>query len=292
MPDDAVVVEAPAKINLWLRVLAREAGGYHQIETLFCSLTLADTVEVTPARSVELEIDGPRPGPPAENLAVRAAQAYLAETGSGVGARIRLRKKIPAGAGLGGGSSDAAATLRALNRIHDEALPEADLLRIGGALGSDVPFFLCGSSLALAWGRGDRLLPLPPLPGRPLLIGAPDFRVDTAHAYGWLDEDAETEAGDPRQPELLALDALRDWDGLAPLAANHFETPVFRRHPELGELRDALDHAGARIARLAGSGSCVFGLFDSQADRDEAAISLARRFPETDWIHAATAGPR
>jgi len=138
---------APAKVNLSLRVLARERSGYHQLETLFCALELRDEIEIERGGgALSLQVEGAELGPPEENLVHRAAVAFHDAAGIRPDTRIRLRKRIPAGAGLGGGSSDAAATLAALNALHGAPLGPTHLLRLGAELGSDVPFFLCGSS--------------------------------------------------------------------------------------------------------------------------------------------------
>ncbi|MBA2244718.1 MAG: 4-(cytidine 5'-diphospho)-2-C-methyl-D-erythritol kinase, partial [Gemmatimonadetes bacterium] len=171
---EVVEVLAPAKINLWLRILAREESGYHSLETLFCAVSLADTVRISRAPELVFEVEGEiEVGPPERNLCVRAAERFYREMGRTPEVRIELVKRIPSAAGLGGGSSDAAATLRALNTLHGGPMPSDMLLQMGSELGSDVPFFLCGSPLALAWGRGERLLALPPLPPRPVLIAHP-----------------------------------------------------------------------------------------------------------------------
>lgn len=226
-------------------------------------------------------------GPPDQNLAYRAAAAFHEAAGLAPALVIRLVKRIPAGAGLGGGSSDAAATLLALNRAHGGPLGPDTLLRLGAALGSDVPFFLCGAALALVWGRGERVLPLPPPPPAPVLLAVPPFPIATAEAYRALDQG---HAG-PRipAPRAIRLEDLASWDGLAAAAANDFERVLFPRHPELAGLRDALARAGARPARLTGSGSAVFGIFESAAQRAAAAAEIARAFPHVQLIESLAA---
>lgn len=199
------VVDAPAKVNLLLRVLGREADGYHSIETLFQTLEWGDRVWVVRTRSDELELDveGPDPAPSGRNLALGAAETFLQVTGGSGGVRIRLEKRVPPGAGLGGGSSDAAAVLRGLAALT-ETPPGVDvLLGLARELGADVPFFLAPSPLCLGWGRGDRLFPLDPLPTAEILLVLPDLHVSTAEAYRALDaaEEAETaDAADPSDP--------------------------------------------------------------------------------------------
>lgn len=288
---------APAKINLFLRILAREESGFHQLETFFQSISLADEVELErDGEGIRLEVEGEgadRLGPPDQNLVVRAAALFersLRELRGEPamprpGIRIHLLKRIPAGAGLGGGSSDAAAVLDGLNRMEADPLDRSDLLRIGGRLGADVPFFLSGSSSALAWGRGDRLLPLPALPSIPVLLALPRTPVPTPWAYrtlaGWREERIRTgiEEGLPG-PHRLEPAALAQWGGIAREAGNDFEPPLFSALPELRVLRDAMRETGAPIVQLSGSGSALFALHPDRALLTAAAGELATRFPE------------
>lgn len=256
---------------------------------MFCALSLADELEVAVGEpGIRLEVSGAELGPPERNLAYRAASAFYEAVGSPAAVDIRLTKRVPAGAGLGGGSSDAAATLLALNEAHGRPLDAAALLRLGAALGSDVPFFVSGAALALVWGRGERILPLPPPPPAPVLLAVPPFAIATAEAYRALDRDRDTPAGAPA-PRAIQLADLRSWSGLAAGAVNDFEAVLFPRHPELAGLRDALAHAGARLARLTGSGSAVFGIFESAEERAAAAAEIAHRFPHVRLIESLAA---
>ena len=265
---------APAKVNLFLRVLAREEGGYHGLETLFCALSLADTVRVARgAPGIRLHVEGAvDTGPPERNLCVRAAERFHAALGEPAAADIHLTKRIPSAAGLGGGSSDGAATLRALNALHGEPLPRAALLQMAVELGADVPFFLCGSPLALAWGRGERLMPLPPLPPRPVLVAHPGQAMPTADAFA---EIARLRGG-VHHPRSVLIDPadLRSWAGAASIAMNEFEPVVADRISGVRGGIEAMRSAGERIALLAGSGSSVFGIFDTAAERDSAAPAV------------------
>jgi len=271
---DRVELAAPAKVNLRLRILAREESGYHALETVFCALSLADRVVVARGDpGIRLTVDGGIDvGPPERNLAVRAAERFHREVGAAPAVDLHLTKRIPAAAGLGGGSSDAAAVLRALNALHGDPLPRAALLQMAIELGADVPFFLCGSPYALAWGRGERVMPLPPLPPRPVLVAHPGEAMPTAEAF----REVAALRGGAYAPEaaLLDPDALGSWDGVAGLACNDFEPVVLRRIPALAAGLAAMREAGARIALLAGSGSSIFGVFDSIEARDAAAGPL------------------
>jgi 4-diphosphocytidyl-2-C-methyl-D-erythritol kinase len=291
----SVLVFAPAKLNLSLRVLAREETGFHQIETLFCALSLADEVQLiggTPGLRLEVVAPPESPGPPQDlgplhdNLAWRAAATFFRLAGRPQAATIRLIKRIPSGAGLGGGSSDAAAVLKALNTIHGQPLSPEDLLLAGAQLGSDVPFFLAGCSLAWAWGRGGRLLPLPPLSARPVLLAVPPIAVSTADAYAWLA--AERGAHFVAPPAILTT-AIESWTDADAMGHNDFETIVFQRFPLLRDLRNALSASGAQIARMTGTGSVLFGVFDEVAVAEGAVARLRDRFPEVAFLLTETA---
>ncbi len=285
---------ARAKVNLRLRVLGRESSGYHHLETIFCALELADDLDIAAGPAgIRLEVDGPDTGPVHQNLVVRAAEAFFAEAGIAPAVEIRLGKRIPARAGLGGGSSDAAATLLALNQLHGTPLLHERLATLAAALGSDVPFFLSGAPLALAWGRGERLLTLPALPPAPALLAVPDFGVSTSEAYAALDRArAGRSAALPApEPAVVALDRLETWSAVAGLAANDFEPIVFARHPELRQVKTRLVDAGAGPALLAGSGAAVFGIFEDAARRDAAAEALADAFGQFRIIRTATVSP-
>jgi 4-diphosphocytidyl-2-C-methyl-D-erythritol kinase len=257
-------VEAPAKVNLRLLVLAREASGFHSLETIFCGLSLADRVEVRMAEpGIRLEVVGDvQTGPPEENLVTRAALRFYEETGLAAGVELRLHKRIPAAAGLGGGSSDAAATLRVLNAFHGHPCAPDDLLRWGALLGSDVPFFLAGSPLALAWGRGERLLELPPLPERHLLVAHPGVPFPTPTAFRLLAD--QRREGFTVPAASLPHRALSTWSGVAAAAVNDFEPVARSAIPGLAEALDALRGAGAEIALLCGNGAALFGIFPNE----------------------------
>ena len=285
-------ISAPAKLNLHLEILAREESGYHQLETLFCALELADELdlELTGAAGVELHVEGADTGSPEDNLVHRAARAFLEESGVGGGVKLTLRKRIPVGAGLGGGSSDAAATLLALDRLHREPLGARRRLALGARLGSDVAFFLCGSPLALAWGRGDRLLPLEPLPAADVLLVVPPGAVATAAAYGELAA-LRRERNLPPTPRVLRLHRLASWEDVASHATNDFEDVVLPRLPELYQARDLLRGEGALLTLLTGSGSVYFGVFPDGSRLQRAAAAIEAALPNVRTIATRTAAP-
>jgi 4-diphosphocytidyl-2-C-methyl-D-erythritol kinase len=272
-----VRVRAHAKLNLFLRVLARESDGFHGLETLFCLVDLADELvaERREGSEVAIEVEGADVGPPADNLAVRAAASVLAATRERFAVHLTLSKRIPARAGLGGGSSDAAAALVAVNRLAGDAIPRHELLQLAAKLGSDVPFFLSGAPLALAWSHGERLLRLPPLPSAPALLLTPPVQVSTPEAYGWVDE-ARQFAG-RRGAVALDLDALSTWGDIGRMAGNDFESVVFGRHPAVRAAFEALVKTRPLVCRMSGSGSAIFAVYRSDGDREDARMMLGRK---------------
>jgi 4-diphosphocytidyl-2-C-methyl-D-erythritol kinase len=241
-------VKSFAKINWALRITGRRPDGFHDLETVFQTLSLCDEITFTPAERMSLACDDPTIPLDESNLVLRAARAVAAPPHA-----IALHKRIPAGGGLGGGSSNAAATLRALGGTRD------DLPAIALTLGSDVPFFLLGGT-AYATGRGEVLTPLPPMRGIPLLLLLPEERVLTKEAFARV----------TRYSPPLGIDAYRGFANFT----NDFEEPVFAMLPRLRTLKERLLAAGARWAGMSGSGSTIAGAFDDAASRDRAATSF------------------
>ena len=262
---DVARVTAQAKVNLLLRVLAKDVGGYHSIETILLRLDLGDDVRVRLTSGRSLDCTGPMLpavglGPTEQNLAYRAAAAYASATGWPDGFAIEIDKRIPVAAGLGGGSADAGAVLRALDALSPHP-PGPAPARVGNApRRADVPFMTVESPMALAWGRGERLLALPAPSARPVLLVVPDFGVSAKDAYTWLSADR----GDfvaMAETEVFDLSVFASWDGLARVARNDLEAPVVRRHPFIGETVEDL-RAMSTVAMMSGSGSTVFAVFD------------------------------
>ena len=269
-------VIAQAKINLFLRVLAREASGYHQLETLFQRLELGDEVTVrvgVPGWAVDTR--GAELGPVERNLAWRAAMAYVDAAGWPGGFAIELDKQIPVGGGLGGGSADAGAVLRCLDRLNPRPLGTAALLAIAAGLGADVPFLTAEHPLALAWGRGERMLALPPLPARHVQLALFEEGVATAEVFRALAARERPEPDrQPPRPILWSPERFATWDAVALVATNDLEPVVFGMRPEIGEIRRlfgavATELAASRespaeegdstpFALMTGSGATVF----------------------------------
>jgi 4-diphosphocytidyl-2-C-methyl-D-erythritol kinase len=267
----AASLPAQAKVNLFLRVLEREPSGYHQIETLFCRLDLADDVTVRiPGPGHEtmrvLETIGEDVGPAEENLAYRAAATYAGMRGWPAGFAIEITKRIPVGGGLGGGSADAGAVLRALRALDPAPPPATALLQWAAQLGADVPFMTMESPLALGSGRGEILTPVPALPARGVVLYLPGYRVSTRDAYGWLD--AARAAGHSSPPSRRPIEpaALNDWRRVAPLMANDFEPVVGQRYEDIPLMVSRLREVPNAVAALmSGSGSTVYGVMDALA---------------------------
>jgi 4-diphosphocytidyl-2-C-methyl-D-erythritol kinase len=277
-------LRSPAKLNLDLRVLYKRADNYHELRTVFQTISLADTIRIrfARARRTRLAIGGNVDIP--DNLILRAAQAVLDTAKISASVEFGLDKRIPMGAGLGGGSSNAAAVLLALPILAGAGIPLAKLMELGAALGSDVPFFLYGGT-ALGIGRGTELYPLPDARARLGLLVAPGVHVSTAEAYRDLNREgltialhrADTEAFRSLVWALADPGAAVDW---RMLCTNDFETAVFGRHPVLQPIKRKLARLGARPALMTGSGSAVFGLFDARERLDAAFHAFSKRLPE------------
>ena len=266
-------VRAHAKINLTLHVRGRRDDGYHDLETVFQSLALHDvlTCRLRPG-SFTIRCDDPGVPTDERNLIWRSAQRLwerLGRRGPVRGAEIVLGKQIPMQAGLGGGSADAAAVLVALSRAW-AADRHVDLPAVAAQTGADVPYFLMGGT-ALGLSRGDDLYPLPDLAPYQVVLGLPAFGVLTADAYGWFDHDDAA----PNRTRVASVAGIPAWPGRQLVVANDLEAPVVARHPGIGALRDTLVRGGARAAAMTGSGSAVFGLFDSIVTARRAARALA-----------------
>jgi 4-diphosphocytidyl-2-C-methyl-D-erythritol kinase len=288
--SEVVVMAAPAKVNLMLRVLAREQDGFHGIETLFCLVNLADElrVERRNGREVTIDVTGPDCGPAAENLALRAATMVLTAAGQPFGVHLTLVKRIPVKAGLGGGSSDAAAALLGVNQLAGNPVPRHELLQFAARLGSDVPFFVAGGPLALAWGHGERMLRLPPLPRAPVLLLVPAVAVSTPEAYRLVDE-ARQGIGS-RGAVALEPETLTTWGNVARLAGNDFEFALFGRHPELRRAHEALAGTHPILCRMTGSGSTIIAVYRSARERDDARLALSPKLGTVLAVETVTNG--
>ena len=276
---DRAVLKSPAKINLGLSVGARRTDGFHDLVTIIVPLDFGDAVMLRRTSSgITVNADSARVPSGPKNLAHRAAAAFFEKTSIKAGCRIDIRKRIPVGGGLGGGSANAATTLMGLNRLFGRPLSPAALHKIGSALGSDVPAFLFGGP-CVARGRGERVRRIS-LPRLTVLLYLPRHQVSTAWAYAELDRRRASDRDltpSTLSPRLLGL-YLRhnELNKAAALVRNDFEPVVFGRFPTLARARDVMLNHGAYAACLSGSGSTVYGLVTTQRWKDPMA-ALARR---------------
>ncbi len=273
MPVRSARVQSLAKINLDLRVLNRNPDGFHELRTVFQTISLADTIEIEfeRTRQTEISIDDPLAIP--DNLVLRATRAVLDALQIHARVHFRLRKRIPMGGGLGGGSSNAAAVLLVLpvlaggHRIGFE-----QLAAIGATLGSDVPFFLTGGT-AIGIGRGTETYELPELRPEPLMLVAAGLHVATGPAYQALGRGLTDASSSSRingfQAFVRVLAGERSAKAAGSFSANDFEAVVFRQYPQLQTIGRKLSKLGAS-ARMTGSGSAIFGVFESRQKRDRA----------------------
>jgi 4-diphosphocytidyl-2-C-methyl-D-erythritol kinase len=269
----SVRLQSPAKVNLDLRVLHRRPDGFHELRTVFQTISLADAIDIEyePSRRTELMLDDPLAIP--DNLVLRAARSVLDAMKVRARIRFRLRKRVPMGGGLGGGSSNAAAVLVALPVLAGRELPIETLCALGAKLGSDVPFFLTGGTM-MGVGRGTELYALPDLAREPILVVSPDLPVETAPAYKALRRsltfNESSRSINDFQAFVRALSERRSAAAACVLSANDFETVVFGQYPQIKKIQGGLRKAGAAGVRMTGSGSAVFAIFGLKAERERA----------------------
>ena len=274
-----VAIRAYAKINLDLRVLGPRADGFHELRTVFQTISLHDTITCVP-REGPFSIECDAAGVPLDrsNLIWRAADALwraLRRSGPARDTVVRLDKRIPLQAGLGGGSADAAATLVALARAWRVPVRPAQLTDVGGPLGADVPFFLAGGT-ALGLGRGDEIYPLADLPRHWVVLLLPGFGVSSREAYDWYDAERDLARGAiGREPQYVP----GPWPSRAAQMINDLEAAIARHHPEIDQMKAALRRAGAVAAAMSGSGSAVFGLFQKRRE----ALGASARLSGSGW---------
>ena len=260
-----------AKINLGLEVLGRRPDGYHELRTLFQSVSLADELTFFPEPSGRILLRGDDPSIPWDesNLIFRAARALQERSSRAGGVRVEVRKVIPAGKGLGGGSSNAALTLLGLNRLWGLGLDSEELMDIGRSLGADVPYFFKGG-LCLGLDRGDRLSALEDLPVLPLVLALPPFSCPTADIYRHFRLTSAAE--DSRIERFFGSRQLG-------FLENSLEPTVFRFHPRLQDLKALFRSRGAELSLVTGSGSAVFGLFRDRDQAAEAKRAVEQEYP-------------
>ena len=263
-----------AKINWFLRILGKRPDGYHEVITALQTVSLHDFLvfELREDGNINLVCDDPEIPVDDNNLIVKAARALQAHLNSKLGADIKLTKRIPTQAGLGGASSNAAVTLTSLNVLWDGRTTARNFMRISSELGSDVPFFLMGGEV-IARGTGTDFSWPPERPKQHLIIVTPNAKVSTANAYAALNAPSLTTSDAASILSSSLADLFSAGSGQVPLH-NDFEGVIFELEPEIKRAKEALWNAGARGALLAGSGSSVFGIFNDKAARDQALGNL------------------
>ncbi|WP_224746849.1 4-(cytidine 5'-diphospho)-2-C-methyl-D-erythritol kinase [Pelovirga terrestris] len=275
MMHNQIRVNSPAKINLCLHVLGRYENGYHALAMAMQRVDLCDQVDIriTRAKGVTVHCDGLALAPGEDNIAVRAAHVLLADARLDVGIEIQIDKRIPVAAGLGGGSSNAATVLLALNAMLELNMTNQRLQQLGAQLGADVPFFVFQRP-AWATGTGTDLAPLPPLPDVAYLLVNPGISVSTAEVYQSLQL---TKGGELANLPRFSVVTKED---LCAALHNDLERVTLKRHPLLQQIKQRLLQLGARGALMSGSGATLFGVFDALGQAQSAADILAA---ETDW---------
>ncbi len=287
---------APAKINLGLRILGRREDGYHLLESLFVPIDLADRVaiESCDTRRVDFHLESDVPGVPGDgsNLVVRAALAFLAAAGMEAGLRLVLEKQIPAAAGLGGGSSDAAAVLRGLARIYPDAISPEGLRELALRLGADVPYFL-DPRPALVTGIGEEIVPIPGIPVFSLLLVHPGVPLATPDVYRAYRTSGASLTPVPAGSTIRRIRALREGGdhALAELLENDLEPTAGKLCPRILELREVIEGNGALAVGMSGSGPTVFGIFRDTIAASQARDRLHFAPPVRTWL-ANTRGSR
>ncbi len=280
----SVILPSFAKINLGLRILGKRPDGYHDLCTIFQTISLQDTLTFQVADELTLSTNIKYLPVDDRNLIIKAGRRLMELTGVKRGAKVHLEKRIPSPGGLGGGSSNAAVALLGFNKLWELGLSIDELHSIGTELGSDVPFFLYGGT-AIGTGRGTDIEPVADIPVEHMVLVAPNVRVSTRDAFARLDADCLTSA-DSASILLNCRFEAEQGDTSKLSLTNDFEKPVFEAHPELGRAKDKLLELGAAKAAMSGSGSGVYGFFDNKETRQTALKALDE---EVNWRSFAVA---
>lgn len=278
MPS-ALELSSPAKINLWLRILGKREDGFHEVQTRLCQVGIEDTVSLTlkgTGENVTLTCNQPDVPLDGSNLAIKALRAFEARSGLKHSWSIHLEKRIPHGAGLGGGSSNAAAVLRGCNKLLNEPLNREALLEIAAFIGSDVPCFLVDTPAADGSGRGEQVVPVPFAWELPMVLIKPAFPIPTPWAYkNW--------ATSKELPGVLYARQICPWGDMV----NHLERPVFQKYRLLPALKTwLLEHGGVRAALMSGSGSTMFAITDSDVQAAALADEARHWCGDTAWVQS------
>jgi 4-diphosphocytidyl-2-C-methyl-D-erythritol kinase len=277
----SLILKSPAKINLYLEVLWKRPDGYHEIRAVLQEIALYDLVYLSSIEAgITLQCSDQRLPTDERNLAFKVVKLVMEKTGFSGGVRIYLDKKIPIGGGLGGGSSNAATVIKGLNQLWNLGLTPEDMQTLGAEVGSDVPFFIYGG-IALATGRGEKIYRLPPLPETWLVLINPNVEISTAWAYKNLN--LALTNSPPNSNIIKILEGKENnpfLEGFGDKLVNSFENLVIRTHPIIGEMKERLLQVGARVAAMSGSGSTVFGIFNSKEEAELAYTQVV----ESSWL--------
>lgn len=271
--SDKLVLSSRAKINLALDVLGKRPDGYHQVEMVMQTISLADTITLEKtAEDISLFCTHPEVPLDEKNLAFRAAMLLKQVESYNGGVKIHIDKQIPVAAGLAGGSGNAAAVLVGLNRLWDLGLSSEHLMHIGASMGSDIPFCILGGT-ALARGRGEEVTPIKAVPELTLVLVKPQFGVSTAQVYGNFQQEKVTRRPDTRA--MLAAIEAGDRMDIIRLGANVLESVTLELYPQVAEIKARLTQAGAKGVLMSGSGPTVFGFVEDEIQGKEIAVKLA-----------------
>lgn len=274
---DTLTLYPHAKINLYLEIIGKRSDGYHEVLTLMEKIALHDTLFLNFGRKKGINLSCSDPGLPCgeENLVVKAARFFFEYTGIEPGVEIYLEKKIPVGGGLGGGSSDAAATLNGLNKFFLTPLSQKDIIHLAGLIGADCPFFVLDYNACIARGRGDKLEGIESLPEHSILLVAPPDPVNTGWAY------ANVKLGLTRRRDVFKIRRFRKGvDEMSAAIFNDLENTVEPKRPDITFAKTLLIKEGAKGAMMSGSGACVFGLFSERPAAEKAGLNISQK---TGW---------
>ena len=281
--EESIRLKANAKINIVLDVVGKRKDGYHELKTLFYETQIHDVIDFKKSDKCGIRISCNDDAVPLgeKNIVYKASKLLFDKYAPDAGIDIHIEKNIPHGAGLGGGSSDAAATLKAVNVLYGLKLSNSELETIGAKIGADVPFFISGGA-AYACGIGDKLTSLSAynikMPS--LIVIKPDFNISTAEAYGALDQEAELYH--PDADEAVRRFIAGDVNGVCDIAGNSFEKPIFKLYPQIEAIKQSLLNDGAMASVMTGSGSAVFAFFSDEESMTKAARDIKKKFGNVD----------
>lgn len=275
MSSESFTLPSFAKVNLHLRVIGKRDDGFHELCTVFQTVSLADSLTFSPANEIEFSCDHLRIPTGDENIVVRAANALRKRFAVRAGAALRLEKRIPSPGGLGGGSSNAAVTMIGLSKLWNLAPTAEDMQELASELGSDVPFFLHGGT-AIGTGRGEIIEPAADFDVKFLMVVAPDVEIRTSDAFAALNAPNLTKSESDNILNVCRFE-LESADFRSTALRNDFETGIFAAYPEIGRVKNALFDLGAKQAMMSGSGASVFGIFDKEETRQAAMKALDRK---------------